>query len=638
MRLVWNGRSYRPVTNFIKVEKDDINELMKPLSQKTKLGSAVLTGYVINAVPAEEGGTTPDVTPTPSVTPSFTPTQTQTQTQTSTPTPTLTPSSTPYPLPSTPDLWYDSTNVGSIDYISSGGTDYVSGWRSIGTYNKTLTGTTTDTMPVWSASTQFPGSPKIIKFNKSSTAGLRDVLSQRFDSTVITGAGVTAFYVFAKPAEYNYSANTSANGFGNQFWLYSGNTTTGGFNPVSGAGQVPRVFNFNAGSGNDTSVILVNSSASTTFNNFAYTATNLNNKFLWTAVAPFPTGNPYTEINQSGTTLTTAITATPITTFSSFIIGGTVSSGGTINAVNAGMELAEVMIYTRELTYSQRVAVQNYLRDKWRYDEWNLPNPVPTPTPSITPSITSSPTMTPTNTVTPTQTFTPTPSTTPTVFSPSGVTDLQLWFMSDSGATTSSWTNYGLLGGSATQSVAIQRPSIASGVSLGTGFTGTAIQFTKPSIGYTGSTSSTSVSAHTQYMVYKPVNATAAGWYVQLFSGSSPSFAYGISTGGGAVNSVQSNRATISFSTSLTTAALLISSGNSSNLYGTINDSFTTSGASTYATGSTVNRYFISSDGPDNYTGNVYMFEWLYYNRQLTTTEHNNVVNYLKTKYVYSGW
>jgi hypothetical protein len=419
MRLVWNGRSYRPAGNFIKVEKDDINELMKPLSQKTKLGSAVLTGYVINAKPNPEGGTTPVVSPTPSVTPSFTPTQTQTQTQTSTPTPTLTPSSTPFNLPSTPDLWYDSTNVGSIDYITSGGTDYVSGWRSIGTYSKTLTGTTTDTMPVWSGSSQFPGSPKIIKFNKSATAGLRDVLSQRFDSTVITGAGVTAFYVFAKTAEYNYSANTSTNGFGNQFWLYSGNTTTGGFNSVVGSTIPPRLFNFNAGSGNDTSVILVNSSASTTFNNFAYSATNLNNKFLWTAVAPFPTGNPYTEINQSATTLTTAITGTPITTFSSFIIGGTATSGGTINAINAGMELAEVMIYTRELTYEQRVAVQNYLRDKWRYDEWNLPNPVPTPTPSITPSITSSPTMTPTNTVTPTQTNTPTPSS----VGPSGTTE-----------------------------------------------------------------------------------------------------------------------------------------------------------------------------------------------------------------------
>ena len=330
------------------------------------------------SVPVSSPTPTPTITQTNTPTPSFTPTQTQTNT----PTPTLTPSSTPFNLPSTPDLWYDATNVGSIDYITSGGTDYVSGWRSIGTYSKTLTGTTTDTMPVWSASTQFPGSPKIIRFNKSATAGLRDVLSQRYDSAVITGAGITAFYVFAKPTELNYSASSSTNGFGNQFWLYSGNTTTGGYNSVTGSGIAPRLSNLNVGASNDSTTFLLNSSASTVANTFAYSATNLNNKFLWTAAAPFPTGNPYVEINQSGATLTNAITGTPITTFNSFIIGGIASSGGTITASNAGMELAEVMIYTRELTYSQRVAVQNYLRDKWRYDEWNSPNPVPTPTPS----------------------------------------------------------------------------------------------------------------------------------------------------------------------------------------------------------------------------------------------------------------
>ena len=101
MKLVWNGRNYRPVGNFIKVQEDDINELMKPLSEKTKLGSAILTGYVISA-PNEDDTTpsvssTPAVTPTPSVTPTFTPTQTQTntptqtQTQTNTPTPSITP-------------------------------------------------------------------------------------------------------------------------------------------------------------------------------------------------------------------------------------------------------------------------------------------------------------------------------------------------------------------------------------------------------------------------------------------------------------------------------------------------------------------------------------------------------------------
>jgi hypothetical protein len=342
----------------------------------------------------QQGGAVPQIssTPisiTPTPTPSFTPTQTQTntptQTQTNTPTPSITPSSSPLPsLPSTPDLWYDSTNIGSIDYISSGGTDYVSAWRSIGTYSKTLTGTTTDTMPTWSASTLFPGSPKIIKFNKSATAGLREFLSQRFDSTVITGEGITAFFVMAKPQEYNYSGVSTTNGFGAQFYLYSGNTSNGGFTPITPLlNQPARVFNNNFNSSNNSSVFLSQNSGITVGYSYSYSATNLNDKFLLTLGQPYPTGNQYLEINQSGATNTTAITGTPLTNFNSFIIGASVVSGGTITAQNAGMEVAEILIYTRELTYSQQESVQSYLRAKWRYSEWA--SPVPTPTPSPTP-------------------------------------------------------------------------------------------------------------------------------------------------------------------------------------------------------------------------------------------------------------
>jgi hypothetical protein len=330
---------------------------------------------------------TPTITQTNTPTPSFTPTQTQTNT----PTPTLTPSSTPFNLPSTPDLWYDATNVGSIDYITSGGTDYVSGWRSIGTYNKTLTGTTTDTMPVWSASTLFPGNPKIIRFNKSATTGLRDFLTQRFDSTVITGAGITIFTVIAKPSILDYTTAVGILGFGLQFNLYSGNTTTGGFTPISFT--PPRNINQAIGSGNNTISFQSQNSGITLTNTYAFSATNLNDKFLLTQAVPFPTGNPYVEINQSATTLTNAITGTPVTTFNSFNLGATVVSGGTLTASNSGCELAEIMIYTRELTVQEQEAVQNYLRDKWRYDEWASPVPTPTQT--------ASPTTTPTQTITP---------------------------------------------------------------------------------------------------------------------------------------------------------------------------------------------------------------------------------------------
>ena len=358
-----------------------------------------------NAV--QQGGAVPQIsstpvsitpTPTPSITQTQTntPTQTQTQTETNTPTPTLTPSSTPFNLPSTPDLWYDATNLGSIDYITSGGTDYVSAWRSVGNYNKTLTGTTTDTMPVWSGSSLFPGSPKIIRFNKSTTASLRDFLTQRFDSTVMTGEGVTIFTVIAKPSILDYTGTqATSTGFGIRMELYSGNTTTGGFTPISNL--APRYISQQIGSAGNQITFLGVSSGTVVTNSYAYSATNLNDKFLLTQSMPFPTGNPYWEINQSGGTGTNAITGTPITTFNSFTLGVTTASGGTVNAVNAGCELGEIIVYTRELTIQEQDAVQNYLRDKWRYDEWASPVPTPTQT--------ASPTQTTTNT--------PTPSTTP---------------------------------------------------------------------------------------------------------------------------------------------------------------------------------------------------------------------------------
>lgn len=73
-QLNWKGRPYRPVggTGYIRVSKPDINELMKPLSQKTGLGSAILTGNVINPRNIPSSSPLPPVTP--SVTPSVTPT------------------------------------------------------------------------------------------------------------------------------------------------------------------------------------------------------------------------------------------------------------------------------------------------------------------------------------------------------------------------------------------------------------------------------------------------------------------------------------------------------------------------------------------------------------------------------------
>lgn len=105
MRLQWKGRNYRPVGNYIKVQKPDINELMKPLSEKKGLGSAILTGEIISGIGDAYAPAPPSVTPSPTSSPQPTPSVTPTNTPSQTPTMTPTPSSTPIPAH---EIW--STN------------------------------------------------------------------------------------------------------------------------------------------------------------------------------------------------------------------------------------------------------------------------------------------------------------------------------------------------------------------------------------------------------------------------------------------------------------------------------------------------------------------------------------------------
>lgn len=100
----WKGRPYRPVggTGYIRVYKPDVNELLKPLSEKAGLGSAILTGNIIN--PVNRPQTTPPV-----VTPSSTPAVT------SSPTPSVTPTFTPTPSPTEPYDIYLFEECGNTD-------------------------------------------------------------------------------------------------------------------------------------------------------------------------------------------------------------------------------------------------------------------------------------------------------------------------------------------------------------------------------------------------------------------------------------------------------------------------------------------------------------------------------------------
>ena len=358
-----------------------------------------------------QGGAPTTPTPTPTITQTTTPTntpsqtQTQTQTQTSTPTPsitptftptqTLTPSSTPYPLPLNPTIWYDASDSSTLTLINSGGTNYVSAWQSKGTTTWSLSGANTDTMPVLSASTLMPGNPNIVRFTPNTTASLRDYLVS-FNNTPIGHTGSTIFQVWAKPSGSTYATALS------NTRVYSGLTnggiaTTSGGNPfdsyfinTEGGGSLRSTQTYNIGATGSTTQLIIP----------VYSAAALNDKFIFQTRTPLTAGQFATfELNQSGGTNTSAFTGTTqIPTINSFGLSvGNITTGGTITITNSSMELCEIMYFDTELTNAQVEQVELYLKDKWRYDEWASPVPTPTQT--------ASPTQTTTNT--------PTPSTTP---------------------------------------------------------------------------------------------------------------------------------------------------------------------------------------------------------------------------------
>lgn len=268
-------------------------------------------------------------------------------------------------------------------------------------------------------------------------------------------------------------------------------------------------------------------------------------------------------------------------------------------------------------------------------NNWEVCQDVPvSPTPSVTQTQTPS--------VTPTLTTTNTPSLTPSStppFTPSGITNLQYWFMSDSGATSSSWTNYGLLGGSATQSVVGNQPQIVTGATLGTGYTGQAIEFgTSPKF-YSGNTSGINIQAHTSYLVYKPFTSSADGWGPLLYSATTLNWMYNnwsIDTSATTRMNRGEYRTRRIDNNSNGTPYLITSSGSTSGVIASSNDVLGVTGSSAF-TGFQTNNFRIGSTSGSN-VQKIQMFEWLYFNRQLTLSEHNSVLTYLKNKYRYNTW
>jgi hypothetical protein len=271
--------------------------------------------------------------------------------------------------------------------------------------------------------------------------------------------------------------------------------------------------------------------------------------------------------------------------------------------------------------------------------------PTNTPTPSVTrtqtPTPTKTPTNTPTNTQTPTQTSTPnasptptpsiTPSATPAPFDPLSLGNLQHWYLSTSGATSASWTNLGLLGGSLNQFNASLRPSIITDT-LGS-FTGTAVNYSNaenqsngfPLENYSGSSI---------FLVMKKNTVGNQNWTINL--GGSPGIAMLIGTN---PLEIQKNP-TIQFADPpipVGDPILLVASGESpSFFYATFNDVVPLFPSPVSRPDSSD---FLAIGGDTGQTDNdTSIFEFLIYNRLLNASEYAQVVNYLKSKYQYNTW
>lgn len=273
--------------------------------------------------------------------------------------------------------------------------------------------------------------------------------------------------------------------------------------------------------------------------------------------------------------------------------------------------------------------------------------PSVTPSNTPTPSITASPTVTPTNTITPTNsptpsvtaqptstpTNTPTPSATPSIQSPADINNLQLWFDALSGASVSSWTNYGLLGGSLTQPTASFQPAFTTTHTYTNwGYTGNALLFQNRDT-MTISFSETPFSAHTTYMVFEQGDNTGPnqnGFYSQNGSGSN--FILRYLSGNLEAISEPTQR---SRTQQIGIGVLFVGSGDTNTFFSAqTNDTNFTSSTSTTSQ-DTATSFRIGNDPGTNQTNALYVSEILRYNRILTAAEHSWVVNYLKTKYSY---
>ena len=271
----------------------------------------------------------------------------------------------------------------------------------------------------------------------------------------------------------------------------------------------------------------------------------------------------------------------------------------------------------------------------------NVPSPTPSPTQTITPSVSPTNTLTPTPSVSPTNTLTPTPSATPPAFSPSGLTNLQFWFMADSGFTASDWTNYGLMGSSISQSTAANQPS-ATTITMGS-WTGTGIQFLSRDYMRNITYSGTNFSAFTWFWVARKVaGGTPDQHATYLYSGATDNVKIysnkGMAISDSNAGTVFSDNFGYRFSAEVPTNWFITISGTTTKADSYANNSLLTTTGITYTNGDGVNSIIMGNDPGSSSASDVRIVEVIIYNQVLNSTDYNKVKDYIETKYNYSSW
>ena len=324
------------------------------------------------------------------------------------------------------------------------------------------------------------------------------------------------------------------------------------------------------------------------------------------------------------------------------------------------------MFFNRVLTQDEVEQVQNYLRDKWRYDEWA--SPVPTPTQTDTPSVTPTPSVSPTTTVTPsitpTTTMTPSPTASTPAFSPSSISELRTWYDANDATSITKRTgtdfierwndksgnNYNL-----TQSTASSQPLYTGGTIVPSWSGNSYIYFDGGDSLIRTTGTSFSDSGFTYFYVVKMIDSLSSDSLILNYTDQAPPVNAGKYRAYQATAVFPANRSLtlgadnnfMRFDWTTPSATL---GGKNEYQYGWV--SGTTAGAfsgsvndiawtATGSAGTVPDDVAAISVGANN-NGDApifgYVGEIIVYGKVLTTAEKNNVETYLKNKWGYNTW